>query len=275
MNLAETQIVPVGTGGLRSMTADRNYLAALYFVRDAEDGINEIRRYETARAIIQTLAEDEMEDVELLKRCGHREFGLQLLKCVYEFFSAKDQNERFLRALTQMNTEWWYNYDIQPQHVFSMLRPTDVVYLLNEHRALLVNPKSPMYLEDGAQITDSYWSIQVRQYLARNDFRRAWDELQKAARGYLKTNVQAADFQEHSEFVQAAARPGNRCWRASPALVEALTNELYNKLKLKRKPDPILPAWDALTTHFRTERDKRRRQKNGRRLTEYQSSLPT
>ncbi len=51
----------------------------------------------------------------------------------------------------------------------------------------------PQLLEEGHPLhgkinVDLYWGRRVRRYLARGDYRRTWDELNKARRGFAKPN---------------------------------------------------------------------------------------
>ncbi len=89
----------------------------------------------------------------------------------------------------------------------------------------------------------------MRRFIVREDFRRAWDELQKAHRGVLDATVREENFLEKESFIMECQRPENRCWRASVSIVGSLALELYEAMAKKAlltkiaEGDRIIDSW--------------------------------
>lgn len=223
------------------------FLSLLCFVRDDEEGIQQVRSLKVAKRIIRKLAEEGMSAGALLRRCCHLEFGEALIVEVQDHFAHAGQQKCFVTAMAQMPALWWEENDLSPRQLLKLLQGHEVLaHLLGHHADLVTHPEHPLYCKTDISLADEYWTHQVRRFIVRGDFRRAWDELQKAHRGVLNATIREEDFLEKQDFITECQQPANRCWRASVSIVGSLAIELYEAM-VKESLITVITDGDRLT----------------------------
>ncbi|MEK7647815.1 MAG: hypothetical protein AAB384_02130 [Patescibacteria group bacterium] len=223
------------------------FLSLLCFVRDDVEGIQQVRSLKVAKRIICKLAEEGMSAGALLRRCCHLEFGEALIVEVQDHFARANQQKCFFSAMVQMPALWWDENELSPRRLLKLLRGHEVLaHLLAHHADLVTHPEHPLYCKTDISLADEYWAHQTRRFIVRGDFRRAWDELQKAHRGVLNATIQEGHFAEKQDFITECQRPENRCWRASDLIVGSLAIELYEAM-VKESLLTVITDGDRLT----------------------------
>lgn len=214
--------------------------ALVAFVRDAPDGITELRDVQDAIAVLDILLKEGMSAKDLLLRSAHWIFGGELFSHVVSAYGEHYGSRGFkaiASAIAQMPQSWWDENDLDPNWFLSSFRGHDVLdHLLTHHREVILHPNAPLYYYDvmnsspGLLFVDDYWAHKVRRFIVRGDLRRAWDELQIAHRGILNATVTREQFTDPASYIDACTDPMNRCWHASSEMIGMLAMELFDAL---------------------------------------------
>jgi len=205
------------------------FLALLSFVRDNEEGIQQVKQYETAELVLLTLGDEGMDAYSLLRRCCHLEFGERLIKAIRNFFFKKGKFPQFLSGLVQMDRSWWDENMIDPPSSLNQLQGDETLeQVMKQHSNLLTDPEHPLYCESGP-IADDYWSNKIQKLIKAKKFLRAWKELHKGHKGLLKATVRAAEY-DKQQFIEICVDPNNRCWKASTNCIGELVSLLYKAM---------------------------------------------
>lgn len=230
--------------------SEADFLALVHFVKDSPSGVRLVRSLQTALKVISALADGGMPMAQLLIRCCHFEYGERMVIELQTRFGQGTGRMEFVDALAHMPASWWHENGIDAHVVLGRMRGHDVLaYLFKHHSQLVTNPENPLYCDGDIELADEYWMHQVRRFIVRGDFRRAWDELQKAYRGVLKATVQRSDFRDEQQYIHECQQPHNRCWRASLNAVGQLSVELHDVMVEERLLTPISEE-DRLTDRW-------------------------
>jgi len=157
-------------------------LAFADFVRDNPDAINQIDSPAQCVAVLDALAR-QVPASRLVPMTQHVLFGDKLLVHLTDLV-AKDDRQEFALAVARFSDEYITAAIWNVWTVVRALTGADFKDLF-EHCPALLEVGHPLYGELEID-TDAYWQQRVRRYAVRRDFRRAWDEINKARRGFVR-----------------------------------------------------------------------------------------
>ncbi|MBI5254174.1 hypothetical protein HY932_00085 [Candidatus Falkowbacteria bacterium] len=190
------------------------------FVRDNEDGLYGLTR-PAAQFIVESLADAGMDASQLFARVVCSSEPNFLFVVLYDWLS-KDAAQR-LRLLDAVVTapETVWSYPLSASFVATKFtRAEDFEHLLKRHRTALLYRYNELQIF-GCFSSDEYWRKRVQQYIAKYDWRRAWDEFHKARRGFFTGTKKVAP-----KFGKV-----DLTWyhyEASKSILVALIHELFN-----------------------------------------------
>jgi hypothetical protein len=209
------------TGEIKG-TPEEEATAFLCFVRDNPNGLCHTPM-STATRIIEALADEGMEPRKLLVRVinsGHS-------GCLFDILFEKirgDEAKRLalLNAVVTIPYHVRYAGHLDAQsEAAQFTRAEDFEHLLNHHRAALLHPDDEhLYLRFSP---NAYWRKRVRWYIVKCDYRRAWDELRKANRGFF-----IGSKEEAPRF--GNINPNLYRYSASGEVLTASVHELFNNM---------------------------------------------
>ncbi|MFH1745071.1 MAG: hypothetical protein ABH881_02800 [bacterium] len=184
-----------GEGPEEEFSDDERRDSLLCFAREESECFIEVS-IKTAASIIMKLAEEGMRAEELLNRVlssseefiGDEEesFNYQnrLFSALYQVLE-KDEKRRFelLDAVVALEEEEWSSAELDARFVAKhFAKAEDFEYLLKGHYGDLFSENTSF---TSRLSTDSYWIKRVEWYIvSKRDWRRSWDEIQKAWRGF-------------------------------------------------------------------------------------------
>lgn len=114
---------------------------------------------------------------------------------------------------------------------------------------------------------DVYWPYQVRKFIVRNDFSRAWDNLKRARNGFLPPGVSPLDTGHYAK--------GQRWGMVSKELLPKLVSELFVAMRVEGLVDDV-PERMHVCSYATTTRYPKRMPINNRKpaVSHVNSKLP-
>src|SRR3990167_1260392 len=154
----------------------------------------------------------------------------------------KDSNKRFelLDAVIRVPQRVWDDAILNAQSVGEIFSGAeDFSHILKYHKDRFLNFERPEFAKCFS--SDQFWLHRVRWYIAKGDFRRAWDELKRAWRGFF------VGPKDTSVWLRGI-RPNWYYYAASKKVLAQLVHELYHGMLDKQIIDPITEDDHALRT---------------------------
>lgn len=241
--------------------------ALLDFVLQNSKGLRGVPK-DTAESVLQCLMDENMSPSRLLTRAVNSSDPVKLFDFLYDAIE-KEQPERRLQLLDAIVRlpDWvWVNGVLNHCSVAARYdRAEDFAHLLESHRTELLNEEVASRIM-GDFSSDKYWLHRVRWFIVKGDFRRAWDELGKAERGFFIGG------KEHMPRF-GKYEPEYYCFAATHATIDIVGWELYEAME-RENIFPTTPgivsqlAWKfaKIKEYFRIQRNARRRKKVGSAL---------
>ncbi|MFH0815019.1 MAG: hypothetical protein V1902_03030 [Candidatus Falkowbacteria bacterium] len=246
------------------MRKDGAFRALLDFARENPDCLsNQVD--EMAEAIIIALADGGMHPRQLFARVLNSTDPNFLFAVVYNKL-AQDEAKRLelLDAVVTADEMIWHDAILNAKTVANKFaRAEDFEHLLKNHRDALLYQRDerPLFL---FVPSDEYWRKRVRWYIAKRDWRRAWDEFRKARRGFFNGPKEEAPRFGKIDMTWY-------CYEASKETLVALIRELFNGMVsrgvfAKLIDSECVPSVEGamaikLTEYFREQRNAQRRKK--------------
>jgi hypothetical protein len=212
------------------MTAERVPFSA----RDITE-VDQVEGYGVSQPLLDRLINQGTEDRELLlmiARCAHQEeLFTQLVgrrrgaKCWW----------RFVETVLTLPDEMWSkaNGDLN-EDLVQQLVSIDVL-------ARIVKPKTPAHRAIYAAITTSYhplfaifdftpyWQSQAEHFTENGDYKRAWDEIRAAHRGFFIRDHEP-NVEEERDLNTFRSDPKHRCCQASVPVLKVCVQRLFDAM---------------------------------------------
>ena len=207
-------------------------LAFLDFARDNRDALQIVKDFETAKEIVLVLAKEGVEELELLERCRHINYANKLVDVLLAWAVESRRWQPMLDALAKLPKSWWEETEFRADDLYCLLRGHEILnYLLHKHADMIRDQDHPLFSRGGTPTADDYWLHQARRFIVRCDFRRAWDEIEKADRGFIGSWIKQEDYRNPKDYIEDCSDRRNRCWSASTETIKLLLNELYSAMR--------------------------------------------
>lgn len=172
---------------------------------------------------------------------GDRELILEIGRCpnqleLFRQFVSQRKGTmawcRFVETVLLLPTEAWEtgggNLD---EELVSMLVDTDLLKRIAQRKTQANTAMFKVVTSSGHPLFrvfnfEPYWRARVKHFMDSGDFKRAWDTLREAHRGFM---ISDREPEEHEEGDLKAFRedPKNRCSAASQDTLSLLVNELF------------------------------------------------
>jgi len=156
--------------------------AFIDFVRENPEAIGETDSAEQGIKVLNALAESQPVP-QLVPATYHPLFGDKLLLHLNGLVAGTKNAQEFYRAVADLSQEF-VGVAWETVTAADILAEADIRDLIEHCPALL----DDSHILLGKIDVDRYWARRVRRYLVRGDYRRTWDELNKARRGFTKPN---------------------------------------------------------------------------------------
>lgn len=216
----EPQIVPWGQeermpGNQREAFLDfcrKNPLC----LQDAEKG--------DAIFAVNTLVSEGMKPHDLMRRIVHSAYSDRLFEALVKIFCAPGNKDRLdlLDAVVRQRKSVWEMNILDTNRIGEIFdKADDFEYLLKNFSHLLFDQGGHLF---EVFHPDEYWRIRVTRYYLKKDFRRAWDELKKADRGFFIGR-------EEDRPLFGRLDPDFYAYRAHDVTVENLTRRLFSYME--------------------------------------------
>ena len=231
-----------------------NMLAFVDFVRDNPDAMEEVTSVGQGIEILNALAES-IPVSRLVPMTHNSLFGDRLLLHLNSLVAGTKDAQEFHRAVAELSADF-IGVAWEIETIDRVLAEADIRDLI-EHCPALLDGTHPWR---GKVNLDPYWEWRVRRYLVRGDYRRTWDELNKARRGFAKTEKTPLDtidrlFQQSqkSEMIGEVLYEGRHSYACSKTMLATLISDLFTAMVEKGLVATITEADTKLdgsiTTH--------------------------
>jgi len=195
-----------------------NRQAFLDFCRKNSLCLQETEKQQAIFAI-RALISEKMKPKDVVARIVHSIFSDHLFEIAARFYCV-DKTDRleFLDALASLPARTWVDNVLGAERFGELFNEADdFEYLLKHFPAKLFDSGGPLYQLFSS---DEYWRIRILRYSVKSDYRRAWDELRKADRGFF-----VGPEEEKPLFGQYD--PEFYAYQARPATIDRLTRDLF------------------------------------------------
>ncbi len=222
--------------------------ALLDFVRQSRDGLRGIEK-EAATRVVKGLAGEGMSAHDLLGRIIRSEYVEALFLVLYdEIGQDADKRIALLDAMLALPESVWGDGALNAGSVATKFaRAEDFNHLLKHHKDAILYKREASYLL-GHFSPDEYWLKRVRWYIVKRDYRRTWDELRRAERGYF-----IGSKEETPRF--GKWDPMWYSYEASQESVATLARELCDAMI----GPGLISSETSLADYFRQQRNAKRR----------------
>jgi hypothetical protein len=156
-----------------------NTLAFVDFLRENPDAMEQVGSVQRGIEILNELAQTYPVS-RLVPMTQNSLFGDRLLLHLNSLTAGKKDAQEFYRTVAGYSKEFVRNSVWEPSTVVNVLAEAEFEDLY-KHCPDLLDEYHPMH--DRFNL-DQYWERRVRRYFVRGDYRRTWDELNKARRGF-------------------------------------------------------------------------------------------
>jgi hypothetical protein len=203
------------------MTKDKKsaFVDFLYENDECLEGMS----YLKAKSAILYLARNGMDASGLMKRACHSAHSKRLLIMLTRIFKGKRKRHALMKTLLTLPTNYWEEH-FQMEELPTLFSggDSDIDYIRQHHNEILTDEQHPLFRCVGDM--DAYWERHIRLYIVKRDFRRAWDELRKAHRGFLSEEGLAEVLKYRSRYSLRGTH------RASNTTLKTLVGELYTAM---------------------------------------------
>ncbi len=226
------------------MYVDNVFDSFVDYLRENEDGIDQVNDLNTACRVLDELAKDGMSAAALVRRCAHWSLAEDLVTHVTKMFWNGQKGRRrreLLDALAVMTSEWWDETGLEPHWFLTQINGWEVLdHFLAHHKSIILDPQGRLYIaasrfRGALALVDDFWIYKVRYYIVRKDFRRAWEELNKAYKGLLNHGIVKENYKNRIDFIEACSDRYNRGWKATYETIGRLAMELYHSMSNAEK----------------------------------------
>ena len=238
------------------MYVDNVFDSFVDYLRENEDGIDQVNDLNTACRVLDELAKDGMSAAALVRRCAHWSLAEDLVTHVTKMFWNGQKGRRrreLLDALAMMTSEWWDETGLEPHWFLTQINGWEMLdHFLAYHKAIILDPQGRLYIAAGRfrglALVEDFWTYKVRYYIVRKDFRRAWEELNKAYKGFLNHGIVKENYKNRRDFIEACADRYNRGWKATYETIGRLAMELYHSMSNAEKLEGSLDDFRTCTS---------------------------
>lgn len=243
--------------------------AFLDFVRDNPNGLKGVDEA-TAKYAVLVLSEN-MDPKDLFDRIIKTDFADSLFHSLLDLIMTgeKDRQEKrlaLLDAVMGATDRIWRDVILHPSVAKRFTTAKDFDHLLKRHKDKLFNEEHGLYR---AFSSEEYWRHRVRWYIVKHDFRRARDEIKKAARGFFHGMLEERPF-------FGIITPACYHYAVSREVQEELLGELFQAMVNKSVfPRSIGPGTNStakellMSAYFRKQKNKDRRRRVEARVARY------
>ena len=196
------------------------------FVLENPGAMAHVHSIERGIAILDILAQRDPID-RLVPLTYHCMLGDRLLLHLNSLAVTKNETEKFYRAVVDGSFDAFLVDTWSKETINNILANADFPDLLKHCPAL--------YAEDhvlrGNLDLDPYWERRVRRYLVRGDYRRTWDELNKARRGFPRPSDARPDTISYKSLhVGEVIYEGRYQYACSKGMLATLIGDLFTAM---------------------------------------------
>lgn len=188
-------------------------------VKDTMFGLEALAELRTRRSI----------DLDLLMilACGSSRRNELLMNMLYQPEILGCTRHEVLDAALSIPRQLWGQEEAFDAVAFGrLIRPDDDLSVIFERKDLFRGESTlPFPIPH-----ELYWTHKVQWYIGKKDFRRAWDELRKARKGFTKAPDDPAEAMLEQHRISTSLRRGNPFFGGNYSVDSTVTKPLINQL---------------------------------------------